>query len=97
MRFLDNPHWQQELRALTGLDGKIIDFVQADTAFQPFMDGVCQLVLASLPHLRADGRGQLTLAFGCTGGRHRSVASAKWFADWAEKNRINANLHHRDL
>ncbi len=97
MRFLDNPHWQQELRALTGLDGKITDFVRADTAFQPFMDGVCQLVLASLPRLRADGRGQLTLAFGCTGGRHRSVASAKWFADWAEKNRINAHLHHRDL
>jgi len=50
-----------------------------------------------LPRLRADGRSQLTLAFGCTGGRHRSVASAKWFADWAEKNRINAYIHHRDL
>jgi len=97
MRFLDNPHWQQELRALTGLDSEITDFVSSDAAFQPFMEGVCQLFLASLPRLRADGRGQLTLAFGCTGGRHRSVASAKWFADWAENNQINAHIHHRDL
>jgi UPF0042 nucleotide-binding protein len=50
-----------------------------------------------LPRLREDGRGQITLAFGCTGGRHRSVASANWFAQWAAQQNITAQLQHRDL
>jgi UPF0042 nucleotide-binding protein len=97
MRFLANPHWQKELRAQTGQDSAVKDFVHADEAFQPFMDGVIALVLASLPRLRSDGRGQITLAFGCTGGRHRSVASANWFANWAATQKMAAQLYHRDL
>lgn len=97
MRFLANPHWQQELRAKTGLDKEVSDFVREDEAFQTFMEGVCMLVSASLPRLREDGRGQITLAFGCTGGRHRSVASADYFAQWAEQQNITAKLQHRDL
>ena len=97
MRFLANPHWQQELRAKTGLDKEVSDFVREDAAFETFMKGVCALVSASLPRLREDGRGQITLAFGCTGGRHRSVASANWFAQWAAQQNIAAQLQHRDL
>jgi len=97
MRFLANPHWQQELRAKTGLDKEVGDFVREDEAFETFMEGVCKLVSASLPRLREDGRGQITLAFGCTGGRHRSVASANWFAQWAAQQNITAQLQHRDL
>lgn len=97
MRFLDNPHWQQELRAKTGLEEDIQKFVEQDTAFQPFMTAVCQLVEASLPRLREDGRGQVTIAFGCTGGRHRSVAGACWFSKWADSQKIEAQLQHRDL
>ena len=97
MRFLTNPHWQQELRAKTGLDKEVSDFVRVDEAFETFMEGVCTLVSASLPRLREDGRGQITLAFGCTGGRHRSVASANWFAQWAAQQNITAQIHHRDL
>lgn len=97
MRFLANPHWQQELRAKTGLDKEVGDFVREDEAFETFMEGVCKLVSASLPRLHEDGRGQITLAFGCTGGRHRSVASANWFAQWAAQQNITAQLQHRDL
>ena len=97
MRFLANPHWQRELRAKTGLDKEVGDFVREDEAFETFMEGVCKLVSASLPRLREDGRGQITLAFGCTGGRHRSVASANWFAQWAAQQNITAQIHHRDL
>lgn len=97
MRFLANPHWQQELRAKTGLDKDVGDFVREDEEFETFMEGVCKLVSASLPRLHEDGRGQITLAFGCTGGRHRSVASANWFAQWAAQQNITAQLQHRDL
>ena len=97
MRFLANPHWQQELRAKTGLDKEVGDFVREDEVFETFMEGVCKLVSASLPRLHEDGRGQITLAFGCTGGRHRSVASANWFAQWAAQQNITAQLQHRDL
>ena len=71
--------------------------MREDGAFATFMEGVCKLVSASLPRLREDGRGQITLAFGCTGGRHRSVASANWFAKWVAQQNITAQLKHRDL
>lgn len=67
-RFLNNPHWQEELRHLTGIDREVQDFVQADIGFQAFMSNVTQIIELVLPALQRTGRPQLGVAFGCTGG-----------------------------
>ncbi|MCH1428505.1 MAG: RNase adapter RapZ, partial [Alphaproteobacteria bacterium] len=79
-RFLNNPHWQEELRHLTGIDREVQDFVQADIGFQAFMRNVTQIIELVLPALQRTGRPQLGVAFGCTGGHHRSVTSAEYLA-----------------
>ena len=96
-RFLNNPHWQEELRHLTGIDRKVQDFVQADIGFQSFMSNVIQIIELVLPALQRTGRPQLGVAFGCTGGRHRSVTSAKYLASWAKEKQIKHVLEHLEL
>ena len=96
-RFLNNPHWQEELRHLTGIDRKVQDFVQADIGFQSFMSNVIQIIELVLPALQRTGRPQLGVAFGCTGGRHRSVTSAKYLASWATEKQIKHVLEHLEL
>ncbi len=96
-RFLNNPHWQEELRHLTGLDREVQDFVQADIRFQAFMRNVTQIIELVLPALQRTGRPQLGVAFGCTGGRHRSVTSAEYLASWATKKQIKHVLEHLEL
>lgn len=97
MRFLDNPHWQFELRAKTGRDQAVQAFVEADPRFQPFMDRVTEMIAATLPTQTGDGRPQLTIAFGCTGGKHRSVVCAEWFAKWAEEAGLTVSVFHREI
>ena len=96
-RFLNNPHWQEELRQLTGVDRKVQDFVQADIRFQAFMGNVTQMIELVLPALQRTGRPQLGVAFGCTGGRHRSVTSAEYLASWAKQKHIKHLLEHLEL
>ncbi|RCL76991.1 MAG: RNase adapter RapZ [SAR116 cluster bacterium] len=96
-RFLNNPHWQEELRHLTGIDREVQDFVQADIGFQAFMSNVTQIIELVLPALQRTGRPQLGVAFGCTGGRHRSVTSAEYLASWATEKQIKHVLEHLEL
>ena len=96
-RFLNNPHWQEELRHLTGIDREVQDFVQADIGFQAFMSNVTQIIELVLPALQRTGRPQLGVAFGCTGGRHRSVTSAEYLASWATKKQVKHVLEHLEL
>ncbi len=96
-RFLNNPHWQEELRHLTGIDREVQEFVQADIGFQAFMSNVTQIIELVLPALQRTGRPQLGVAFGCTGGRHRSVTSAEYLASWATKKQIKHVLEHLEL
>jgi UPF0042 nucleotide-binding protein len=96
MRFLRNPHWVPELRPLTGVDAPVQDYVQADPAFEPAFDAIMGLLTLLLPGYAREGRAYLTVAFGCTGGRHRSVATAeRASARLAETGWPNA-VAHRD-
>lgn len=77
MRFLANPHWDVALRPLTGEDPAVAAYVAADPAFAPAVDRITDLLLTLLPGYGAEGKAYLTIAVGCTGGRHRSVAVAR--------------------
>ncbi len=96
-RLLDNPHWKPALRPLTGQDVAVQRHVAADPLHAPFRDHV--LALVELAHARAarEGRAGLSLGFGCTGGRHRSVAMAEMIGTaLAEKGR-RVSIRHREL
>jgi RNase adaptor protein for sRNA GlmZ degradation len=77
MRFLANPHWDVTLRPLTGEDPRVAAYVAADPAYQPAIDRITDLLLTLLPGYGREGKAYLTIAIGCTGGRHRSVAVAR--------------------
>ncbi len=76
-RFLRNPHSVDELRPLTGRDPRVQAYVEADPMFRPFIDRIEDLLLMLLPCFRREGKSYLTVAIGCTGGRHRSVMIAE--------------------
>ncbi len=75
VRFLKNPYFVPELRDLTGHDAGVAEYVAQDEGFEPFMTHLTQLVTFLLPRYQAEGKSYLTVAIGCTGGQHRSVAS----------------------
>lgn len=77
LRFLANPHWDPQLRPKDGRDPAVDAHVAADPAFAPAFARIMDLLLLLLPGYRREGRAYLTIAFGCTGGRHRSVAVAE--------------------
>ena len=77
MRFLANPHWDVALRPLTGEDAAVAAYVAADPAYAPAVDRIADLLLTLLPGYGREGKAYLTIAIGCTGGRHRSVAVAR--------------------
>ncbi|PKP84090.1 MAG: RNase adapter RapZ [Alphaproteobacteria bacterium HGW-Alphaproteobacteria-2] len=96
-RFLDNPHWQAALRARDGQDAEVAAFVAADPRHAAFMKHLQALFELLLPAYREEGRAYLTLAFGCTGGRHRSVAVAAEVAQALGRSGWPVMLCHRDL
>ncbi|MBA3289305.1 MAG: RNase adapter RapZ [Acidimicrobiia bacterium] len=97
VRFLPNPHWQEELRPLTGHDPAVRDYVlkRADTS--AFLDRLDELLASVLPSYQAEGRSYLTVAIGCTGGRHRSVAIAEDLASRLRSKGTAVRTTHRDL
>lgn len=97
VRFLRNPHYEPELRPLTGRDPAVGEFVSSDPDFAPFFDGLTALLAPLMPRYRAEGKSYLTLALGCTGGRHRSVFTAEKLAGWFESRGQRIQLQHRDL
>ena len=97
VRFLDNPHYDPALRPLTGEDEKVGRAVESDPAFPGFFGGMTGLLLPLLPGFEREGKSYLTIAIGCTGGRHRSVHVARRLAQWLVGKGRSAVLRHRDL
>lgn len=96
-RFLPNPHWVDELRPLTGRDSEIVDYLAAQELTGPFLDRCESLLAMQLPAFEAEGKSYLSIAFGCTGGRHRSVAVAEAIAERLAGHGYRARLVHRDI
>lgn len=97
VRFLANPHWVPSLRAGTGRDNDVRDHVVGDPRFADFFDRVRDLLLSLLPAYREEGRAYLAIGFGCTGGRHRSVAVAELMADALAGSGWQVSIRHREL
>jgi len=97
VRFLKNPHYDPELRPLSGRDDPVGAYIETDPTFQPFFDKLTDLLDLLLGGYQAEGKSYLTIAVGCTGGRHRSVYTAERLARWFEKQGKAAQLRHRDL
>jgi UPF0042 nucleotide-binding protein len=97
MRFLRNPHWVPELRPGTGLDPDVAAYVQADPAYADAVGRIEELLLSLLPRYRAQGKSYVTVAIGCTGGKHRSVHVADRIARRLRDAGFSPTLSHRDL
>ena len=98
VRFLPNPHWVEELRPYSGRDAQVRDYVFDQSATAPFIDAVQRLLEVVVPGYVAEGKRYLTIAIGCTGGRHRSVAiSDDVGAFLADRFELPVNVDHRDL
>jgi UPF0042 nucleotide-binding protein len=97
MRFLDNPHWDPELRELTGLDEGVGAHVERDPGFASAFEKIRDLVLELLPRYAAQGKRYVNVAFGCTGGRHRSVFVAERIAEALRGAGFSPTVLHRNL
>jgi RNase adapter protein RapZ len=97
MRFVPNPYWIDDLRPLTGLDRAIRDYCAADAGWSRSMASIESLLSDLIPRYWAAGKNYLTVAFGCTGGRHRSVAASVEMAERLRVAGFPANIRHRDL
>ena len=97
MRFIPNPYYVKSLRALTGNNKKVRDYVIRQEVTQDFLQRVEPLILDLIPSYMREGKYSLNLAFGCTGGHHRSVASANEMADRLKARGKRVILEHRDL
>ena len=97
VRFLANPHYEERLRPLTGRDAPVADYIRNDPAFQPFIDQLSTFLRTLLPHYEREGKTYLTIAVGCTGGRHRSVHVAELIAELIAVEGRAVTLRHRDL
>lgn len=98
VRFLPNPYWVPELRAGRGINKAVADYVLSQPESQGFLDNVTNLIELVLPGYRREGKGFMTIAVGCTGGHHRSVAMSEALAKKLEGvSGINVNVVHRDI
>jgi RNase adapter protein RapZ len=97
VRFLPNPHWQEELRPLTGHDPAVRDFVLERAQASRFLDQFEAMLSTLVPAYEAEGKTYLTIAMGCTGGRHRSVAVAEDLAARLRARGIAVRTGHRDI
>ena len=96
-RFLPNPHWVEDLRPLTGLDPKVRRYVLAQEETGPFLDELERLFTLLMPAYVREGKSYLTIAVGCTGGRHRSVVVSGELAKTFERLGFHPNVSHRDI
>ena len=97
VRFLRNPHYIAALRPLTGHDAEVGGFIEADPDYAPFFERLCAWLAPLLPRYEREGKSYLPIAFGCTGGRHRSVYVAERLAAWLGKEGRTVAVGHRDL
>ncbi len=97
VRFLPNPFYDPEMRTMTGLDPKVSEFVLEHPKTREFLAAWQQLLDAVMPGYVAEGKPQLSIAIGCTGGQHRSVAIAEATARYLERQQYHVSISHRDL
>lgn len=97
MRFLRNPYWDLALRPLTGLDDAVAAYVAADEGYAEALGKIEDLLITLLPRYRAEGKAYVSIAFGCTGGRHRSVHVAERVAARLRDEGFSPTVEHRDL
>jgi UPF0042 nucleotide-binding protein len=96
-RFLPNPHWVDELRPLPGTDERVKTYVKGQQTYREFMRRLRSLLGFMVPGFVAEGKSYLTVAVGCTGGRHRSVVIADELASFFRDKGLPVSLEHRDL
>lgn len=97
MRFLNNPHWDKVLRPMTGREGPVGDFIREDPAFDEAFTRIRDLLLLLLPRFQAQGKAYVHIAFGCTGGRHRSVFMAEQIGAALRASGFSPTMIHRNL
>lgn len=97
VRFLPNPHWVPELKPLRGTDPEVSDYVLSNPDAAEFVDRVEDLIAFLLPRFEAEGKSYVSIAIGCTGGHHRSVAIAEEIGRRLEKRGVRAAVRHRDV
>ena len=97
LRFLPNPHWVDELRPLTGQERPVRDYLAREPVWGETMERIESLLIDWIPRYWAAGKSYVTVAFGCTGGRHRSVAAAVEMAERLRGAGFAPNVRHRDL
>ena len=97
VRFLTNPHYVETLRERTGLDEDVAEYVESDPDFAGFFTRLSRMIIPLLPRYAAEGKRYLTIAIGCTGGRHRSVVVAEHLAKHLIEADFPVQVRHRDL
>jgi UPF0042 nucleotide-binding protein len=97
VRFLRNPHYDSKLRPLTGRDLRVANYIAEDPDFTRYMESLKAMLDLLLPRFEAEGKSYLTIAIGCTGGKHRSVYVSELLGKWIEQMGKRIQLHHRDL
>ncbi|HEX5853207.1 MAG TPA: RNase adapter RapZ [Solirubrobacteraceae bacterium] len=97
VRFLANPHYEPELRELTGLDRPVVEYIERDGRLEQFYERLHGLLDFLLPEYVAEGKAHMVIAIGCTGGRHRSVAIAEHLAErYRDHQDLDVAVAHRD-
>ena len=97
VRFLANPHWDPKLRPLNGQDSEVAAYIEKDEDYQSFISNLTGLILPLLPRYQLEGKSYLTIAIGCTGGRHRSVLVAEQLATFLAGSGYIVGIGHRDM
>jgi RNase adapter protein RapZ len=97
VRFLSNPHYRPDLQPQSGRDAAVAEYIRRDPGFEPFFAGLSAMLAALLPRFEGEGKSYLTVAVGCTGGRHRSVYVAERLAEWLSGLGRRVSLTHRDI
>jgi RNase adapter protein RapZ len=97
VRFLPNPHFVPKLRQFTGKDPKVRRYIESFPQTGEFLKRMTGLLTYLIPHYIEEGKSYLTIAFGCTGGKHRSVMMAEWLKKALEKKGFNTRVMHRDI
>ena len=97
MRFLRNPHWENDLRPKTGLDADVSAYIAEDPAYDDALRRIEELLAMLLPRYAESGKSYITVAFGCTGGRHRSVHVAERVAKYLQDAGFSPTVSHRNM
>ncbi len=97
VRFLRNPHWDKKLKKLTGKDKKVGAYIAEDESFTPFITNLQNLIEPLLERYSHEGKSYLTIAIGCTGGKHRSVFVTEKMGAWLKKMGAKTHKKHRDI